>query len=152
VFFDDAFENFCVRDTDLNFTPIPYHFWVAENFVCLILIIVCNGFIIGEVLVNQIQFSIDSRGFKPRKENNINQFPLVIGIRERLAFKVFELIKVGANSISGKIGRTNADECGLEFFEDGLIIFHTPNLIAFGLRKAAQRFALASRLRAAPAC
>jgi len=136
---DDTFENLCVLDTGLNFPPIPYHCWVSENFVGLALIIACNGFVFGEVSADQVQFSIYRCGSKPCIEDNINQYPVVIGIGECLAFKMFELIKVSMDSISGEIGRTNAYECGLDFLEDGFVIFHTPNLIAFGLYEAAQR-------------
>ena len=124
MFADDAFENFCILDTGLNFPPIPYHFYVAENCVGLAHIIACNGLVIEEVLANRIQFSSDRRSFKPRIEDNTNQNPVVIGITESLTFRFFELIKVLANFISGEFVRTNPDERGFDFIEDGFVIFY----------------------------
>lgn len=138
VFTDDTLENFSVLDAGFHFSSVPYHSWVAENFVNLALVIARNSFVIGEIFADHAQSGIDCCGSKSRIENNVNQNPVVIGVREKLAFKVFELIKVGADFIGGEILRTSSDECGLDFLEDGLVIFQMSHLIAFGLREAAQ--------------
>ncbi len=91
MFAEDTIESYCVLDTGLNFPLIPYRFRVAENFGGLVLIIACHGFVIEEVMVNQVQFIIDRRCSKPGIEDNINRHPVVIGIRECLAFTDYPL-------------------------------------------------------------